>query len=322
VNGRLTAAVVARGSFDVVVGSSSGEVVVWRLDNNQIERVTSQGGQVDALATDAQGRVIVTMHCDGQSGQLRSYFVSHEGRFRYCAERIIQGGEESPRLLPIVRSDRGDFHVDVIDNDLLTHLRGPHLLPESDNPWLSWLNRPDHLLLMEAAGVWVWAERRIELALDRKRKRIGKTLGWQPSAPDGSPLSAPPIDWLNPESGKLEITGVSLNGAVYWSSIKAVGDNPEWETASLPAPEALTFRTSSFVAPGQFAAVASSNDVLWLRIVRNRLDTWAKVQRLPYPAKVAVAFARPSAGDLVLLFDDGMATRLPLPPARMHLGKD
>lgn len=313
VSGRVTSAAIARGSFDVVVGSSSGEVVVWRLRTGQLERVTSQGGCVDSIATDARGQVVVTMHFDGDNCQLRCHCVTTKGRFQYSTERVIQSGEEAAQLLPVVRGDRDDFHVDAIDNDLLTHFRGPNLIPEPDNLWASRSNRPNHLLLMEAAGVWRWSGRRIELADDNQRKRMRLTLGWEPCVPDGSPLSLPRIEWLNPESGVLEITGISQDGSVNWAKIRVADDRLEPELAALVLGDGDHFRASALIAPGRIAAVSSSNDLHWLRVAGGRFEFFATGQRLLYPSRVAALLARPGAGVLIAIFDDGMATQAPIP---------
>jgi hypothetical protein len=64
--------------------------------------------------------------------------------------------------------------------------------------------------------------------------------------------------------------------------------------------------------PGRLAGVTADNEVLWWRVVGVRFEPFAPTQRLPYPSRAVAMFARPPVGEVVVLFEDGTAVRLPI----------
>ena len=163
--GPVTAAILARDNFDIVVGSATGEVIVWRMDNGQIEPVTNQGGRVDGLATGDRARVVVTLHREGKSdrdGRVRSYYVCHHGRFHYGAEREIRNAGDPVRLLPIVRGHYGDVRADVNDGN------------ELDSPvW-----RPTHSRIRERSAQSQFCSRSPPRSWAKRRVGMGRPNGW------------------------------------------------------------------------------------------------------------------------------------------------
>ncbi|HEY1377018.1 MAG TPA: hypothetical protein VGF55_09495, partial [Gemmataceae bacterium] len=318
--GPVTAVVLARGSSDIVVGNAAGEVVVWRADNGQVEPVTNQGGSVDALATDQQARLVVALHRDGDDARLRSYHRHEYGRFQYAAERHVRGTADDPaRLLPVVRGYYGDYHTDAVDAGDLVHFRGVRLVPAASAGLPGFTILADTLIVAARGGHWAWAGKAIEISrAEPPRGTFTYFLGWRPDVPGGSPLRAPPVDWLCPEPGVIELAGLTGDGEVYWSRVKIVPDGSEpnrlaAETACLTASNGGNYRAVALVAPGRVVAVTAANDVVWSRVA-GRVEPSALPQRLPVPARAVAVLARPAAGDVAVVFEDGTAVRVPATP--------
>jgi tetratricopeptide (TPR) repeat protein len=319
--GPVTAVVLARGSFDLVIGSATGEVVVWRDDNGQIERVTNQGGAVDSLATDGRARLVVTLHRVGDDGRLRSYYLHQHDRFQYAADREIQGLADDPtRLLPVIRPWYGDYHVDAIDGGELAHFRGIRLLPEARAGIPQFVHRPDTLIFPGPGGVWGWAGRMITISRPGTAdpQARGNVLGWQPAVPDGSPLRTPPFDWLTAEQNVIELAGQTVDGEAYWSRVhahekKTGSDAIDVETACSFAPQPGNFRAVALLESRRLVAVTAANEVFWWRVVGGRFEPFASSQRLPFAARAVAVLSRPAAGSAVVVLEDGSAVLLPIP---------
>ena len=131
--------------------------------------------------------------------------------------------------------------------------------------------------------------------------------------PEGSPFGTPPIDWLKIEPGILEVAGVSVDGVLYWSEIDSNSETAPVATACLSGPNGSCFRAVAMLAPGHVVGVTATNDVVWSKVVYGQLVEWSAPQRLPFPARAVAALARPPAGDLVIIVEDGAAVRLSIP---------
>jgi tetratricopeptide (TPR) repeat protein len=308
VNGTVTAAVVARGSYDVVVGTASGEVAVWRAESGQVERVTIQGGAVDALATDAKGRVVVTLHRDGDDGRLRSYTVDQNHRFWYVAERDVPGTEDDPiHLLSVIRAYYGEYFVDVAGGaDNGCEFRGVRLLPTTFAPFDKQLSDHDRLYLFGSIAVSPGSDAGRSVSVD---------LPWRPAVPEGSPLGAPPTDWLNPGRNAVEIVGLTAEGDLYWSWLGDKDGRGACETACRPVERHKGFRAAALAGSRKVVGLTADNGVVWLKVVGEAFETWVPAQWLPVPARAVAAFARPPHSDVVIVFEDGTATRVVIPTA-------
>lgn len=317
----MTAAVLSRGSFDFVIGSATGEVVVWREDNGQIERVANQGGGVDALATDNQARLVVALHRVDDGARLRSYYVGQDGTFQYAAKRSIQGLAEDPaELLPVIRAWYGDYHVDAIDGGELAHFRGTRLLPEARAGVPRSPHRPETLIFPGLGGVWGWAGRIITISrpdtADPKAASYG--LGWQPAVPDCSPLLTPPFDWLTSEQDVIELAGPNDDGEAYWSRVqvhwkKAGRDLMATETVCSFARQPGNFRAVALLGSRRLVAVTAANEIFWWLVIGGRFEPFAPPQRLPFPARAVAVWSRPAGGTVIVILEDGSAVLLPIP---------
>jgi hypothetical protein len=127
-------------------------------------------------------------------------------------------------------------------------------------------------------------------------------------------LATPPLDWLTPAAEVLEVTGISgdAGGSVYWSEIDLRGPASSL-VRTLAEAHDDGYRASCFLAPGVVAAVTGANDLHWLRADGPRLKAWARPTKLHVPAKAVYLVGRPHANEVVAVFEDGSAVRVPKP---------
>jgi hypothetical protein len=206
--------------------------------------------------------------------------------------------------------------VDVVDLGRCDHLRGVQLVPAGLGGLPRWIGDA-HLLFQGSHGLWVWEGRAIRLSTSTPEvpapNRSYSGLHWQPAVPVGSTLGLPPIDWLNAEPRVLELAGPDSDGELYWTRVSFAGPEASMTTACSAVPQPGNFRAVALLGPGRLAAVTADNDMVWWRVVGGRFESFfAPTQRLPYPARAVAAFARPPAGEVVVLFDDGTAMRIPV----------
>ena len=137
-------------------------------------------------------------------------------------------------------------------------------------------------------------------------------VGWMPDPAAGSALFTPPLAWHADASHCVHIAGVFDNGHLYSSRIVRQPDG------------SLTNRTLSFAAPGGFRAVAiwhsgkmigisAANRVYWLRMSDHRVEEWSPTTDLATPARAVGCFLSHQTAELLVIFDDGTLTRVPVP---------
>jgi hypothetical protein len=291
-------------------------VVCWRADTGVVERVAREPWRpVAVLATDGPGRLVLVLQCDDERGRLRSYVQALPGQFRYAAEREF-GAESGAtvRLAPAVLPEWGDSRSYLQVDDRVERLRGTGLLPlgqddtaaDGGSLQLVW-NQGHHR--------WVWAGRQVT-ALENDYRGVrqeGATdLRWLPGVSTGSPLLSPPFDWLTPAPGRLELTGVTEDGVLYWSAVEArPGEGLRSESHS--ATHEAGFRATACVGPGHVAGVTAGNDVYWFASRGTHLTRVAGPHHLSVPARAVAAAFLPPAGALAVVFADGTAVRVPRP---------
>ena len=139
-------------------------------------------------------------------------------------------------------------------------------------------------------------------------------LPWRPEVPYGSPLHAPPIDWLVPADG-MELVGLTGDGALYWSKVlPGSGRHDGTESvATVSATDPPDYRVAALIGPAKLAAVTAANRLVWLRMFDAKPVPYAPPRHLATPARAVAVLARPPAGEVVIPFEDGTAARVPYP---------
>jgi hypothetical protein len=314
-DGRVTAAVIARGSMDLVLGSATGEVVCWRANDGRVERVTNQGGPVAALATDRFAQRVVTLHLDDMEGRLRSYVRNQFGQFQYYVEREVTGRpDQPPYLLPSIRPYYGDYRCDVITATGLEHLSGARLMPHGTHAWPE-SHVPACLVGASPTGSWAWAgswvfDMRSVTTEGHNRSDGLCLLPWWPRVPSGSTLAVPWMDWFPVNADQVELAGLTAEGGLYLSRVALV-DGRLVHTGTCSVSHGGGYRSVALLGPGRLAGATGTNQIHWLQLRGNRLVEWAAPQKLAEAVRVTVLAG--TAEHLLVVFEDGRALEVPCP---------
>ncbi len=315
-DGLVTAAVVARGTTDVVVGSVTGEVVCWRADDGRVERVTNQGGPVAALATDRQAQRVVTLRLEGTEGRLRSYVRDQHGGIQYFAEREVTGRPDEPaHLLPGIHPFHGDYRCDVITASGLEQFWGSRLVPHGTHIWPA-PPGPACLIDSSAAGPWAWAgsqvfdTRAVTAGVENQSHGLCE-LPWRPGVPPGSALSVPWMDWYPLSADQVELAGLTSEGELYWSRVGLVEGRLTHLGTSCVG-HAGGYRAVALLGSGRLAGATATNKIQWLRVRGERLLEWAAPLHLNETLRVAVLAG--TADELLIVLEDGWALQVLCPP--------
>jgi tetratricopeptide (TPR) repeat protein len=316
-DGTVTAAVVVRETFDLIVATSTA-VLYWRVDDGRIETLAPvRGEEVRAVASTPDGRHVYTLWADEVDGVgLCCYSAKSDGGFAKMGQaRLWDVTEADWYVQPVAYyaiSRHGEPVITAAWSSSRTALVGSFLLCEPMTQELP-TSRNTRLLLGESGeGAWDWDDLfvRFRPPLMGPYKPRRWTPTWTPGVPESSTLATPPLDWLTPAGGVLEVVGPDRDGVLHWTEYD--GRNPDTlaRTASVAHPDGFT--AACLTAPGLVAAVTGRNELHWLRAAGPTLTPRAAVRRLDVPARPVFLASRPHANEVVALFSDGTAVRVPL----------
>jgi hypothetical protein len=258
---------------------------------------------VVALASDAEGRIVVALRQRGGEGALCGYLK--EGPAYSLRGREARPLHEGAWLTPQVVSATWG-HVGFWDGQTLELRFGSMLqvLPPSQP-----LAQARLALFAPSAG----AKRPALLVFGRGRLHyhgqlyLDCSLGWTPDVPVGNPLTVPPLAWHVRSTSELELAGLGADGTAYWSVVKLARDEV---CISVPCVSSDNgYRAVAIVRPGLVAAVSPSR-VDWLR-AGGRSFAWSTTQ-FALPRPVACFPCRPT-GELIVVCGNGSLVRVSVP---------
>jgi tetratricopeptide (TPR) repeat protein len=316
-DGTVTAVIVARDTFDLIVATTA-TVICWRVgDGRIIPILATQARQVIGLSTDPRGRIVSVLRAEGSDVILRCFAAHHSDAFHSHGVRWIEDpelGAETWYLQPSASLQDDEPVMTLAGPAGRTFFYGRYLRTKPPERFLP-DGRDTHLLVVGADGcAWDWDERFMRCL--PSSPGAGPTCrwlpAWRPAIPAGSPLLVKPIDWLAPAPRVLEVTGLDSEGILHWSEFDARDpDNRECRTVSTAHPDC--YLAACLMAPGKVAAVTGQNEVHWLEASAARLKPWAASRRLSVPARAVALAARPPAHELLVILEDGSVVRLPWP---------
>jgi tetratricopeptide (TPR) repeat protein len=305
-SGTVTAVAVARGTFDIVVATTE-VIVVCRVSEGRVVPL-GDGGEEPfvAVSVDEKGSVVVALQVLSGTVQLTSFAVNDPHLLR----RVREGCDDLG----------GDWYLQpAVADELVVVALGPRRLTlvgpvlvtrESD------VFRPEGLQthLLVSAGrdsAWDWSDESIH-HLNHNSSPPDETQWiqpWKPARGDET-LPAPSIDWLTPEPGTLEVTGIDTEGFLRWAEFRV--NDPAKPTKRQAIAPSDGYVASCLTGPGAVAGVTRQNEVQWFRLVGTRLDVVASV-KLNVPTPVVALVARPTHNEVVAIHADGHAVRVRRP---------
>jgi hypothetical protein len=305
-SGTVTAVAVARGTFDIAVATTEA-IVMWRVNEGRVLPVAGQSGNpFGALSMDHLGEVVVGLQVLSDAVLLSSFAVNSSYQLR-CVREPSENPEGDWYLQPAAT---GDLVVLCLGGQRLSFV-GPVLVGREPHPF-----RPagalTHLLVTAQGGAaWEWSDGSIH-HLNHGSSPPDETQWvepWRPAHRD-EPLPAPGIDWLTPEPGVLEVTGIDAEGFLRWAVFR-VDDSakPMKRHAIAPSED---YVAACLTGPGAVAGVTRQNEVQWFRLVGTRLDVVTAV-KLSVPTPVVALVARPTQNEVVAVLADGHAVRVARP---------
>jgi hypothetical protein len=312
VEGPVTAVAFAADAGDVIA-AGGGEVVRWCVGTGRVVRVGPfHAHDVLAAACDPSGEALYSLHLDGGALSLRCWrFV--RGEYERQSRHDFAAPAHGEWVLHPPASFRSEPAVRLsnlgrqLDFDGWQMRARPPIDLEPIDQRAHLLVSPRHL------EQWAWVETTMHhfspATVNRECRFV---VPWQPRVPTGSSLFAPPLDWLSPLAGVLEVVGLDAAGNAYWSEFD--GRDPKHPRSRTVATHADSFRAACLVAAGLVAAVTAANEVHWFRVTSGgALARWSNPRSLPFPARAVAAVARPQSNEVVVVLQDGLAVRVPRP---------
>jgi tetratricopeptide (TPR) repeat protein len=313
--GRLRAVAVARQTSDIVLATDS-EIVCWRVaKGNVVPVMPIVPGGVVTLSTDSCAEVVYLLNGDQRGFLLRCFVAEASGSFSLAAEEretgeFLAGSEWY--LQPTASVQAGKYRVTLAGPGGRVTFIGPYLQRGPADVFPT-DGRNTYLLVETGAGAWDWDERFVRYIAAEKPEFVAARWvpHWSPAASTDGLIATPQLDWLTPEPGVLEIVGIDRESRIYWSEFDA--RNPtdrRSRTVSCFHPDG--YRSVCLVDRGAIVAVTKRNEVFWLRLSGVAWRTVATT-RLEMPSPVAVLIPRTQYDEVVAVFSDASAVRLPRP---------
>ncbi len=314
--GPIVAAVVARERFGLVLANANGSVVLYHGGDGGVVPVAG-GHQARpvSLATDGDGRHVVVLVTDQQTAWLESFEA--RGSSGYQSRGVTELGE-FPDELPYLQPDIAgtpDAEVRLFGPDARRVFRGPALL--AVRTWTYGRSIAARFACSTEHGLWIWRDGSIGFAHEEsfatannetQSRFTETTLPWWPAVPSSSEFGCASVDWLRPAPDVIEVAGIDADGAVYWSEARLDGDRMLQTTATTGG----CYRAACLFAPGRVAAVTADNQFHWLAVKGNALVRRG-ARRLDHLAAPVFVTHRPEGNEVVVVFADGWAIRVPKP---------
>jgi hypothetical protein len=309
-DGAVRAVAVARDTFDLVVATTTA-VSLWRADGGQVVPVSATNAlDVIGLAVTPDGRQVYVLY-RGDGLLLRCFTADGPRTAPHGQIQLDDPPADAEFYLqPSPAARDGQSTVTLADGRGRLTFRGPYLLTVPSDEFLA-DGRATRLLITGAGCAWDWDDRFVRcLPLGNARTARRWVPPWTPGVPPGSSLAAPPLDWLTPAAGVLEVVGTDHEGVLHWTEFDGrSSDGPQQQTLARPHPD--RYAAACLVAPGLVAAVTGGNEVHWLRAAGNAFWEFAKPKRLAVPARAVFLAARPQANEVVVVFADGSSVCIP-----------
>ncbi|MDY3563308.1 hypothetical protein R5W23_004808 [Gemmata sp. JC673] len=304
--GPVTAAVVVRGTFDVIVAGAEG-IVYWRVAEGRTVPVWNGRERVTALSSSAGAEVIfaVTHGTDDTwAWNLRTFTPNHAGAAQLTAKHSWHSEDAGPPvyLQPAAVLRDGEHRVKLATRTEYLGFAGPHLRPDT-------VHRPPEpgattrLLVDTADGhSWSWAGEFIRHWGPNAEAADRWYVAW-------APLDV--VDAITPHPGVLEITAVASNGEVRWREFDARTPDQSTSRSAFDA-DPKGYSAACLVTQRTVAAVTNDNELRWLRVSNSKLVVLAALT-IRLPARVFALIPTPDTYEVVVLLADGYALRVRKP---------
>ncbi|WP_439620514.1 hypothetical protein [Gemmata sp.] len=309
-SGTVTAVAVARGTFDIVVATTEA-IVMWRVNEGRVVPLGDEGDHpATALSVGAQGQVVFALRELGDAVKLTSFRADGTSSFTRISETTEEIGGDY-HLQPSVTGPPSSYGLVLAGASQRCCFSSLVMVPGTQHPFRA--DGPRTCLLVEAPGgaAWDWSDGSIH-HLNHGSSPPDETQWvepWKPAHGDET-LPAPCIDWLTPEPGTLEVTGIDAEGFLRWAEFRV--NDPAKPTKRHAIAPSEDYIAACLTGPGAVAGVTRQNEVQWFRLVGTRLDVVASV-RLNVPTPVVALVARPTHNEVVAILADGYAVRVGRP---------
>ena len=132
---------------------------------------------------------------------------------------------------------------------------------------------------------------------------------WVPDSTHASALAQPPVSWLTPEPGTLELAGVNPEGIACWSRLSCEQRTLTGQHARHVCVEG--YAVACLTAPMQLVAVTVTGRVVRLRWGGNTsLSGSETVAQIAHPSRAVFAAYQPAVNEVVVVFSDGVMARV------------
>jgi len=317
-NGTVVAVAVARDSRDIIVASNTA-VVCWRVKENRVQHLSGSWirNEVIGLSVDAHGENVFVLSHNGPKIMLQG-FQNH------VAGNFSEGGKVE---FDIQNTERGEWYITPqswnSDGEPATaiansfgHFAYRGHIPKActpDSQVSKVFHPPTHLLLNTESNwdeVWNWESDTLYYFRGHGDRRWQPH--WHPDSPVGNPILVSPMDTLA-RTGVLEIAAVDRKGILCWSRFEANTGEEHTRSSQVFSTHPDRFAAACLLKEETVAAVTFKNELLWMRIKQGKLESYAPAAQLQVPSKAVFLAARPQAGEVAVILEDGSAILVRVP---------
>ena len=319
VTGPVTAA-VATPSGSVIVAGFQGEIQRYVSPSGGVETVQGAGAYaragegviIVALATAAEAEFVLDMtHLPETeySLKLHSFWKKAGGAYRFASCTGCEPGAD-PRNSYLEPALDGDVTPYARVSDVI-HSRVysvPALKCQSSQP-LPNSGCATHFTVRNGPAVWTWDAMFMNFTQRDKGLNLCHSMPWVPGSSHDSALAQPPVSWLTPEPGAIELAGVNPDGNVCWSRLSCEQRTLSGQHARHVCVEG--YAVCCLTAPMQLVAVSATGRVVRLRWGGNSSLTGSEsVAQIGHPSRAVFAAYQPAVGEVVVVFADGWMARV------------
>ncbi|MBA4187712.1 MAG: hypothetical protein C0467_06795 [Planctomycetaceae bacterium] len=307
-DGTVTAVVVARGTFDIVVATTEA-VVLWRVRENRVVPVSGpHSGRVAALSVSPTGDIVYLFHKGDVRARLQCFTADRADSFsrQRALSYALDAETEASYLQPSASFHDNDHQVTVATPGERRTFIGPHLRSSSEESTATDVFETFLLVESQEGRMWDWNSWFVRWWKRASENTNDLICQWSPTS--WQPKRGT-VDWIA-SVAHLEVTSIDRESNIRWATFDAT--DPESPRSRSACSTQSEYVAACLTGPGAVAAVTSLNEVQWLRVAGQSLEVVARVS-LDLPTAVVALVARPTQNEVVAILADGYAVRLTRP---------
>jgi hypothetical protein len=308
INGDVKHVAVSQSTRDIIIATNQ-KIIAWSPDSLSTRIVTtSLTTPVMGLSVTDAAEFIIALSESAQGLALSSHRIAGNDHYHRMGVSSIDAEEWTTLFLPpAIRGSTPDLLAVCIDGK--RHLfRGSHLfrLPVGEST-----DRIGTDLVVDVSPSYVWEWSAGEIVrydvTDEFGDRYFGRPGWRPYITESNFRK---LDWMVAGWDELFLCGIDREGDLYWT---ACDDRLEKGLKVAVTMSSTGYSAACLMSSDRIAATTTDNRLHWLRPSGKAIRPFAKPIELDTSSPVFALVARPAAQEVIAIFVNGTALRIPVP---------